>query len=170
MISMKCFIIAAQSADGFIAKDSSHAAFWTSKEDKHRFIELTKQAGVVVMGSTTYKTLPRALKERRNIIYTRSNEVFEGAETTQESPLELLTRLHAEGHHQVAICGGSQIYTMFAKAGLVEKIYLTIEPIIFGKGISLFSEDLLLQLKLESHVKTEGGTLLLEYLVKNHNI
>lgn len=167
---MKCFIIAAQSADGFIAKDPTHAAFWTSKEDKERFVRLTKEAGVVIMGSQTFKTMPRALKERRNIVYTRSKDQFEGAETTEEAPGSLLQRLHDEGVHQVAICGGSQIYTMFAKAGLVEKIYLTIEPVMFGAGISLFNEDLLMQLELVSHVKTEGGTLLLEYLVKNHKI
>ena len=35
---MKIFIIAALSADGFIAKDARHAATWTSKEDKQFFI------------------------------------------------------------------------------------------------------------------------------------
>lgn len=164
-----CFIIAAQTADGFIAKDATHAAFWTSKEDKVRFIELTKKAGVVVMGSQTFKTLPRPLKERRNIVYSRSGE-FEGAETTSETPADLIKRLENEGVKEVAICGGSQIYTMFAKAGVVEKIYLTIEPLVFGTGVSIFNEELNLHLELLSHVKTEAGTLLLEYKVLNQLI
>ena len=111
-----CFIIAAQTADGFIAKDALHSPFhWTSKEDKKQFIELTKKAGVVVMGAQTFKTLPGALKERRNIIYSRSQS-FEGTETTSEQPEELLQRLENEGVKEVAICGGAYIYTMFAKA------------------------------------------------------
>jgi dihydrofolate reductase len=162
---IKVFIIAAVSADGFIAKDSQHAAMWTSKADKKRFIELTKHAGVVVMGSATYKTMGRPLKERVNIVYSKS-QTFEGAEVTQKSPLELIGELESRGFKEVAICGGSQIYTMFMKAGLVDTIYLTLEPIIFGKGMTLFNEDLKYHLKLQSAVTSESsGSVLLEYKV-----
>lgn len=162
---IKVFIIAAVSADGFIAKDSQHAAMWTSKADKKRFIELTKKAGVVVMGSATYKTMGRPLKERVNIVYSKKQN-FEGAEITQKSPLELISELESRGFKEVAICGGSQIYTMFMKAGIVDTIYLTVEPIIFGKGITLFNEDLKYYLKLKSSQASESaGSLLLEYSV-----
>ena len=162
---MKTFLIAAISADGFIAKDASHAALWTSKADKRRFIELTKRAGVVIMGSTTYKTLGRPLKDRLNIVYSKS-QTFPDVEITQDNPIDLMKKLEERGFKEVAICGGSHIYTMFLKAGVVNTIYLTIEPLIFGKGISLFNEDLHCSLKLKSsQVSEETGTLLLEYEV-----
>ncbi len=162
---MRTFIIVALSADGYIAKDEKHSAFWTSKADKARFVKLTKEAGVVVMGSHTYDTLPHPLKERVNIVYSRSRN-FEGAETTQKSPLELLKDLEARGFKNVAICGGTQIYTMFMKAKVIDTIYLTVEPIIFGKGIGLFNEDLLFNLKLKSIQESkESGSLLMEYSV-----
>nr|AIA18252.1 Dihydrofolate reductase [uncultured bacterium] len=162
---MKVFIIAALTADGFIAKDANHPAMWTSKADKKRFVELTKKAGVIVMGSTTYKTIGRPLKDRINIVYSKTQK-FEGAETTQDSPQELLKNLEARGYNEVAICGGSHIYSMFMKAGVVDTLYLTVEPIIFGKGISLFNEDMLYHLKLKSAQSSEtGGSLLLEYSV-----
>lgn len=162
---IKVFIIAAVTADGFIAKDAQHAALWTSKADKKRFIELTKRAGVVVMGSATWKTLGRPLKERVNIVYSKSQS-FEGAEMTQKNPVELVAELEQRGFKEVAICGGSQIYSMFLKAGVVDSIYLTVEPIIFGKGITLFNEDLKYHLKLQSAVTSESaGSLLLEYKV-----
>jgi dihydrofolate reductase len=163
---IKVFIIAAQTLDGFIAKEVNHPAFWTSKEDKHRFVELTKRAGVCVMGSSTFKTLPRPLKERVNIVYSR-HENFEGAEMTNKHPIELLKELEERGFEEVAICGGSHIYNMFLKAGVVDTIYLTIEPLIFGSGISIFNEPMNVQLELKSHEKTEAGTLLLEYKVLN---
>lgn len=163
---MKVFIIAAQTADGFIAKDEHHAAYWTSKEDKAHFVEHTKRAGVVVMGSTTFKTLPRAMKDRLNIVYSRSQH-FEGAETTEEDPITLIENLSKRGYKEVAICGGSKIYTMFLKAGVVDTIYLTIEPVLFGKGISIFNEELNVQLQLVHHHKTDTGTFLLEYKVLN---
>ncbi|MBI5126364.1 MAG: dihydrofolate reductase [Candidatus Taylorbacteria bacterium] len=163
---MKTFIIAAVSADGFIAKDSNHPAFWTSKEDKKRFVELTRQAGIVIMGSQTYKTLPRALKERTNIVYSRTHQTLEGALVTQDDPHTLLAKLEAQGATEAAICGGSQIYSMFLKAQVVQKIYLTIEPLLFGKGISLFNEACNIHLELKSSETTPTGTLLLEYNVR----
>lgn len=166
--TMHCFIIAALTADGHIAKDEHHSAFWTSKEDKKRFVELTKRAGVIVMGSNTYQTLPRPLKERINIVYSKS-KTFEGAEVTQKSPQELLQELESRGFKEVAICGGSQIYTMFMKAGVVDRLYLTVEPLIFGKGLSLFSEEINRQLTLVSAVHNEGGSLFLEYKVNSHS-
>jgi len=161
---MTTFILAAITADGFIAKNESHAALWTSKEDKKRLVELTKRAGVVVMGSTTYKTLPRPLKERVNIVYSRDKQ-FEGAETTQKNPHELIQELEGRGFKEVAILGGSHIYTLFLKAQAVDHIYLTIEPILFGTGIKLFNEELNTQLVLEEMVKTDTGSLLLKYKV-----
>ncbi|MEN9912718.1 MAG: FolA [Candidatus Parcubacteria bacterium] len=161
---MHVFIIAAVTADGFIAKDEKHSAFWTSKDDKKRFVELTKRAGVVIMGSNTYATLPRPLKERVNIVYSKS-KTFEGAETTQKNPVELLQELESRGFKEVAICGGSQIYTMFMKAGVVNRLFLTVEPLIFGKGISLFNEPLNQPLTLVSGGQGENGSLLLEYTI-----
>ena len=164
---MNIFIIAAQTIDGFIAKDENHAASWTSKEDKRRFVELTKQAGVIVMGSKTANTLPFPLKDRLNIIYSRNlDSKREGFEYTQKSPQDLIEELSSRGYSDVAICGGTSIYTLFMNSGLVTKLYLTIEPISFGKGIPLFSEDFSSKLKL---VKSEtlDGTVFNEYEVLN---
>jgi dihydrofolate reductase len=164
---IKTFIIAAMTADGFIAKDENHPAYWTSKEDKAKFVEITKRAGVVVMGSTTYESIKRPLAERLNIVYTRS-KIFEGAETTQDAPKDLLKKLEARGYTEVAICGGSHIYTLFLKAHCVDKIYLTVEPKLFGVGINIFNEAVQFDLKLISSEAAESGSLLLEYDVHYH--
>lgn len=163
---IKTFIIAAVSADGFIAKDNQHASIlWTSRADKKRFVELTKRAGVIVMGSSTYKTIGRPLPNRKNIVYSKNSQ-FEGVEVTDKPPLELLQDLEAQGHKEVAICGGAHIYTMFMKAGVVDEVYLTIEPILFGKGLPIFTEDLKYHLKLlEAQTSEEGGSVLLHYKV-----
>lgn len=163
---IKVFIIAAVSTDGFIAKDNQHSPmYWTSKVDKKRFVELTKRAGVIVMGSSTYKTIGKPLQERINIVYSKQ-QTFDGVEITQDDPKELLSKLEARGFKEVAICGGSHIYTMFMKSGLVDTIYLTIEPVFFGKGMTIFNEELHYSLKLVSSAASEStGSLLLEYKV-----
>lgn len=166
---IQCFIIAALSADGYIARDSSApSTAWTGKADKKRFVELTRRAGVVVMGQNTWKTLGgKALKDRLNIVYSPEPlpDLPEGVEITSKSPAELLAELEGRGFKEIAICGGSQIYTMFMKSGLVSKLHLTIEPILFGDGVRLFKEVMDHRLKLENFTQADSGTLLLEYSV-----
>lgn len=164
---MKTFIIAAQTLDGFIARKSAESSFdWTSKEDKEFFISKTKEAGVVVMGRTTFQTIGKPLVGRRTIVMSRSEKIdVEGVECTDETPEELCARLEKEGVNEVAIAGGASIYTAFLKAGLVDKIFLTIESYIFGDGIKLFNETHDQKLELISNTKLGESTLLLEYNV-----
>jgi dihydrofolate reductase len=160
---MKVSLIATISADGFIARDHNELADWSSKADKKLFVELTKRAGVMVMGSATYKTIGRALPGRRNIVYTRGVIDQEGIETTAEAPADLLARLEAEGCDEVSICGGATIYDMFLRAGLATDIYLSVSPLFFGTGISLLSKTLDVQLKLKETRSLDENTVLLHY-------
>jgi dihydrofolate reductase len=186
---MHVFLIAAISIDGQIgqAKDQVSTA-WTSKEDKQFFVQRTKQAGVMVLGSQTFQTFNRLLPGRAMIIYTRNVEKFrqrvsfQVEEITKEtktiensevlyattlSPAELVDLLAKIGKQELAICGGSSIYAQFMQAGLVETLYLTVEPIVFGKGVPLFSEPLQTQLELKEVKNLSSQTLLLEYHVSH---
>jgi dihydrofolate reductase len=167
---IKTFIIVAQTADGFIAKNSDHEATWTSREDKKRFIEITKRAGVMVMGLNTFNTFPSPLPGRLHIVYSPDENASEKnipgvVEYTKDSPADLIKKLEERGFTEVAICGGTTIYTMFMKSGLVETLYLTIEPKLFGKGMGIFNDDLDINLELMSKEITESGTMLLEYKI-----
>ncbi|MBI2096331.1 MAG: dihydrofolate reductase [Candidatus Taylorbacteria bacterium] len=164
---MKVFIIAALSADGFIAKSAKHFADWPSKEDKKRFVALTKRAGVMVMGRKTFETIGKALPGRRNIVYTRRKLEVKDIEPTRKSPAQLIRHLKSEGVGELAVCGGSQIYTLFMKAGVVDTLYLTLEPIVFGEGVRLFAEAIDATLELVE-CRKENQSILLEYkVIKN---
>ena len=164
---MKVFLIAAMSADGFIAQTSDQLADWTSKEDKQLFVKLTKEAGVMVMGSRTFATIGRALPGRRTIVYTSRPEeiIIEGVETTGEPPTQLVERLEKEGIQALAICGGATIYDLFLRAGVVDELYLTIEPLLFGRGVPLLREAFDAKLSLLETEKLNGDTVLLHYKV-----
>ena len=84
-------------------------------------------------------------------------------EITQENPKDLLARLEQKGYKQAAICGGATIYTMFMEAGVVNKLYLTVEPMLFGKGIKLFDKAAERRLELVQVKNLNRYTLLLEY-------
>ena len=125
---------------------------------------MTRRTGIVVMGQNTFETMPKPLLNRVNIVYSKDKE-YEGAEVTQKDPKDLLVDLEKRGYKELAICGGSTIYTMFMEQGLVDKLYLSIEPIMFGTGMSLFNKKLDRKLKLVSSQKLGEQTVLLEYNV-----
>ncbi len=167
---MNVFLIAAITLDGFIGRDSKQiSTSWTSQEDKKWFNQRTKEAGVIIMGSKTYETIGRSLPGRLTVVMTSQPERYHtddpGLVFTKQSPVELIEWLKNKNYSEVAICGGSSIYTQFVKAGLVQQMYLTLEPIIFGQGVGLFNEPLDTKLHLVEQRQLSAQTLLLEYQV-----
>ncbi len=172
MATMQVFLIAALSADGYIAQTASQVSTkWTSKEDAEFFTKRTKEAGVVVMGSKTFDTINRPLPGRVTLVCTRNAEQYsqwgDQVRATTLQPRELIAKLEAESWAEVAICGGTSIYTQFMQAGLINRMYLTIEPIIFGTGLRLFSSELSNKISLETTHQLSSQTMVLEYAVTN---
>ena len=165
---MRCFAIAAVTIDGKIALDPSHFSDWTSKEDKDFLHETLAAVDVIVVGNNTYKTAVGPLSKRNCIVFTASV-------STSEHKSETLTYCNPvssdcvpllEKYETVAVLGGTKTYTWFLENDLLDELYLTIEPIVFVRGLNLFesSKDISAQLKLESTKQlNEKGTLLLHY-------
>lgn len=171
---MHVFLIAALTADGYIAREAAQVSTkWTSKEDAQFFGERTKQAGVCIMGSTTFDTINRPLPGRTSIVYSKNSQKYEQwgdqVRATTLPPAQLLAQLQADGKQEVAICGGTSIYTQFMQAGLVERLYLTIEPVIFGSGLRLFADTLNTELKLVKTHQLSPQTIVQEYVVTRHH-
>ncbi|MFH1711931.1 MAG: dihydrofolate reductase family protein [Patescibacteria group bacterium] len=168
---MEVFIIAAVSVNGMIAEEKDQVSLdWTSKDDLQFFIEKTKEAGVVVMGRTTYETIGKPLKGRLNVVMTRHPEdqvnIDGELEWTSDPPEEIVKKLKLEGRQKVAICGGASIYSLFLHEGLVTDLYLTVEPVIFGNGTPLVSSLGRLDLQLIEHQKLGEQAVMLHYKIK----
>jgi len=171
---MHVFLIAAITADGYIGRDANDRSFdWTSQEDKQFYVKSIKRAKAVVMGLRTFKTFTRYPKGNRYILYTNRPEEFINpkpevieAMATKEDPKVIIEQLEAEGFSEVAIAGGASIYTLFLKAGVIDTLYLTVEPILFGKGVPLFTEEVSVDLELKNCTQLSPQTLLVEYKVK----
>jgi len=152
------FMIAAISRDGFIGRDEGHVSTdWTSQEDKDWFWERTQQAGAVVMGSTTFFATRKPgwpLPDRMNYVLTRDSQAIwdryqNDAEREQlrqkknlaylsVSPQVVIDTAKAAGFAELAICGGTSIYTAFWP--LVQTVYLTREPAVLGAGLPLIKD------------------------------
>lgn len=149
----------AASADGFITKHEDGLVDWTAKEDKKFFSKITKQAGVLIYGNKTFETFNKPLPGRLNIVMTRTPDSARNEkgllEFTNEEPDKLIARLDTQGFKKIIIAGGPQINKLFLDAGLVDEMYLTIEPIIFGSGKKILPES-----KLDQKLELIGNELL----------
>jgi dihydrofolate reductase len=165
---MKVILIMAQTLDGIISRSSNEFIDWTGSADKKMFMKLTKEAGVLVMGSKTYDTIGRPLPGRKNIILTRNKERISDDPNliyTDDSPEKILLDLEKEGYTSVALAGGTQVNSIFAKQNCIDEVIITVAPRIFGSGLRLFNEPLDLQLQLLFTEVLDDNFVMMHYQV-----
>lgn len=148
---------------------------WASAEDQQFFKKLVASHNLIVMGGKTYQAAKDRIKlqaSKLRLILTRSPKKYSGEqvtgqlEFTAQAPSALVKQLEKRGYKTMLLVGG-QINTLFLKAGLVDNIYWTLEPLILGAGRTLVPDQILgtkLQLK-ETRQLNSQGTLLLKYKV-----
>ena len=171
------------SLDGFIAQSDDQRSFdWTSREDRRWHVKKTKEAGAVIFGRKTFETFNKALPGRLNLVYSRTKQeefVEKTADDlrelkgqtqlyyTQLSPEEIVNKLKNAGYAGLSVSGGSAVYQVFYDSGVVDEVYITIEPVLFGQGVSLFKKPTLeRKLKyIQSHELNENSVVL-EYRVE----
>jgi dihydrofolate reductase len=172
---MKVILISAQSADGFITRHEEPGSGFTSAADREYFGRALAGFDSSIMGSATYLAardtiLANLSPGRRRIVLTRNPEKYESdaapgiLEFTRDEPKALVGRLKAEGHRSCALLGGARIHSLFFAAGLVDEIWLTMEPRLFGAGTPFLRSATDIRLRLLSHERMGGSdTLLLKF-------
>ena len=92
------------------------------KDDLKYFKETTLN-NTIVCGRKTYFSFPkRPLPNRKNIVLTRSDSKFEGAET-MHSKEEILKYAEENPEEKIFICGGDNVYSQFMD--VASKLYIT---------------------------------------------
>jgi|TARA_Y100000031_G_C8205037_1_gene378217 dihydrofolate reductase len=148
---MKVIGIAAITVDGFIARHSLEKLTWT--KDLSLFKKQTLNH-TVIMGSNTKKTLSGELEKRHSIVVHR-----------KDNPKAVLDKIKGE---TCFIIGGGKTFSKFA--GHLTHLYLTVHPIIFGKGIKLFEDfDNKMILKFEKQIPVfpDKGIIQLQFSIKH---
>ena len=116
---MNVILIAAITADGYIARHCNETVDWSL--DLNLFKEQT-MGYPVIMGSKTKKILALDLKGRNEIVVNRNDK-----------PKTILNEIKAD---KCFIIGGGITFTRFSTH--LTHLYITIHPLIFGKGVTLF--------------------------------
>jgi dihydrofolate reductase len=155
--------------DGKIARHHLHHVDRSSPEDKTHFVETIKRVGVVIEWANTFRSIDqKIIPKRRTIVMTHDPKQFTSqpwVEFFAGSAKDLIWQLHDKWESEVIIAGGAQINYQFLQADLIDEIRLTIEPLIFGRGIDLVAGDTDLhhRFHLEHITKLNQDTILLQY-------
>ena len=163
-------LMMAISVDGKIAKDKDQLANWTSPEDKKIFVAESKKHGVVMMGENTFNTFPSPLPNRLNVVFSPNPKPdYDNVKYVTGEPEKVLEELEQMGYKSALLGGGCFLNSLFLKNKLISEIVLTIEPILFGQGLSLFDCETEAKLELTSLEKLNDNTFAVRYAVKYPN-
>lgn len=174
---MRVTIATVMSVDARITQgDKVKASFWRSVEDGAVLKKLIAHHQVVVIGRKTHETVrPKPTERHLQVVLTSDPDKYQAQvipgslEFVSVSPAQLVTMLHDRGYQSVLLLGGSS-NVPFLEAGVVDELYLTVEPSLFGEGLPLTGHlPAAVPLKLLEHEQlNRQGTLLLHYEVIKH--
>jgi dihydrofolate reductase len=173
---MKTIGIVATSLDGCITKHESEGVSFTSSADQLYFRKALKTFDCSVMGATTFEASKAVILnslhlDRLRVVWTRQPEKF--AVYRKQDRLEfyagdlhtLFAELGARGKKHCAVLGGTSVYSDCLGQGLVDELWLTLEPLVFGSGKRVAEGPLDVRLELLSTETLGAHTLLLKYAV-----
>ena len=182
---MKIIIYMAVSIDGVAALDSKRGIEeYGSKEDHDFFIGASKKCDAVIMGRNTAfckisgvpnivlthaevscSRLTRASFDDKDCRVAPGNDMFDDRVYLSGSAEEVYKQIEAMGFEKVALLGGPATNLNFLRAGLVDEIFLTVEPVTIGRGIRFLNEPLVTNWTLaDTQVLNARGTIVLHYV------
>jgi dihydrofolate reductase len=172
---MKTILIFVATLDGKVTKwGDPHVSMWSSHQDQDYYKKIWSESKLIVMGSNTFnaeKFNPSA--SHQIIVMTSHPDNYKSLgvpgqiEFTNETPGEISSRFINRGLQQMLVVGGPHVATSFLQEQLVDELWLTIEPKIFGLGENFATGaklDIDLQL-IHSEKVNDRGTLITKYAV-----
>ena len=173
---MKITLVMVVSVNGKSTRNSQQDQSWASEEDQVHLQKLISDNNLIVMGGNTYRTAKTHIKPsegKLRVVVTHDTEEFDQdkidgqLEFINSNAKELVSKLEERGFEEMILLSGENLNKEFFEEKLVDEIYLTVEPYLFGSGKGVISEsglDIKLQL-LEMQKLNERGTILLRYKV-----
>ncbi len=138
----KVIFFVASSLDGFIARkdggidwlytdgDFGHKAFYQSVDailSGRKTYDLAKSFGSwPYPGKACYVFTRKKLRADKNVIFSKN-------------PIGLTRKLRKQKGKDIWLVGGGELAATLIRAGLVDKIVISIHPVILGSGIPLFT-------------------------------
>jgi dihydrofolate reductase len=134
----------ATTTNGYIAKENNETPW--SDEEWHSFSKFVKEIKNIVIGKNTYEIMKKSDEFNKIgnpfiVVVSKENFAHNSNFAIAKSPKEALKILKEKNFAKVLVAGGGMLNSSFMKEKLIDQIILDVEPLVFGKGIKLFSED-----------------------------
>lgn len=170
---MKVVLVFVSTLNGKITRGNDpEVRHWSSAEDQDYYTGIWQESKLVVMGRNTFilnKITPSP--SRLLLVMTSNPGEYSGMavpgqiEFTNKTPSQLVSGYSATGTERMTVVGGPLIATAFLREKLVDELWLTIEPRLFGQGLNLVSEsDLDVRFRLAEVTRVnDSGTMITRY-------
>lgn len=170
---MNVTLFMAISLNGIVADESGSEDF-ISDSNWGIFCQLAREKGSLIIGRKTLEAVKSwgadysfdDLSDIPRVILTTSKEIGPSY-IAVSSPQDALEKLSERGIHSVLVGGGPTVNSSFIKVGLVDEVIFNIEPILVGKGKSVFApEDFQTELEFESVRELPNEIVQVRYKVR----
>lgn len=149
----KVVLFIAMSLDGYLA-DSEGKVGWlggqgNDEEMIDSYSEFVEHVDTVVMGWNTYYQVVTELSPEEwvygnldsYVVTHRDCPYAERIRFTGEEPCRLVRELKEKDGKDIWICGGADIVRQLVAEDLIDMYYISVIPMLLGKGIRLFQES-----------------------------
>lgn len=149
----KVVLFIAMSLDGYLA-DSEGKVGWlggqgNDEEMIDSYSEFVEHVDTVVMGWNTYYQVVTELSPEEwvygnldsYVVTHRDCPSGERIQFTGKEPCSLVRELKEKDGKDIWICGGADIVRQLMAEDLIDTYYISVIPMLLGKGIRLFQES-----------------------------
>jgi len=178
------------SVDGFVAGMNGEQDWmqWNWGEDIKQYVaNLTDSIDTILMGRVLYEGMSsywpnveansqsanedvlfaRTMNNLKKIVFSRSLEIvtWNNARLEKGDLLQSIRRLKQQSGKDIIVYGGVQFVSSLIQEKLIDEFHLFINPVLLGKGLTIFSNITQQQpLKLSNSQSFDCGIVLQSYI------
>jgi dihydrofolate reductase len=166
--------IAVMSLDGCLTRHGHPGTGFASPADHEFFRAALRTFDCSIAGRLTYDAGRDSILRHREgprlqMVLTSTPERFaadavaEHLEFRDADTRSVVEELERRGRTRCALLGGARLYTEACAHGLLDELWITVEPVAFGSGARMFEGSVDVRFDLLSSEVLAGGAMLLKY-------
>ncbi len=166
--------IAVMSLDGCLTRHDRAGTGFASKADHAFFRAALQTFDSTLVGRRTYEASRQGMLRAREaprlqVVLTSTPARFEGDARPERLEFRAMgvggavAELTSRGRARCALLGGTRLYTEALERSLLDELWVTVEPIVFGSGVRMFEGRIDGRFAFSSSETLAGSTLLLKY-------
>lgn len=166
--------IAVMSLDGCLTRHDEPGTGFASEADQRFFRKAMGTFDCVLMGGGGYRAARDAIlanlgRQQLRVVLTRTPTRYRGdnrpgaLEFCSDVPAVAIRKLGERGYARCAMVGGGRLLSACLRDRLLNELWITVEPVIFGKGYRLIDGAVEARFELLGTELLGPNTLLLRY-------